>query len=128
MHKDPAVALRDTRDIAERLGKNNTVHFAKGTCPYPRTKDSGRFCQGEGHPTDCDGAYEQGDFQAFPERPTAKHVADALLTARADLSEALVYLLDLVESQQRQLQALSTKHGAHRHRIGEGHFSDRPDT
>lgn len=44
------------------------------------------------------------------------------------LSEALGDVLELVRGQQQQIAAVSSKHASHRHKVAEGHFSDRAET
>lgn len=143
MSKTPTARLEDIEQLVERLGDSATPHWAPGRCPYltetqavqkakdagaPRSSLSVRVCSGTGHPTDCDGAFEQGEFAPFPMKPSAKMVADAVDTFRADVAEGLKDLLELVRSQQQQIGALSTKYAGHRHKVAEGHFSDRAET
>lgn len=134
MQRNPKEILDEARKTAERLGNQDEAHWNPGRCDRlapgekaPAGAKSDAWCGQAGHPHECDVALNNGGLGPLPERPTVKHLREALIMARADASEVIRDLCILVEGQQRQLDALSRKHAVHRHKVGDGHFSDRAD-
>lgn len=80
-----------------------------------------------GDPKKAYWAPENGDLEALPDEPTLKQLRDAVEMARADTSEALHLIMRLIQGQQNQVVFLDKFVKGHRHKVGEGHFSDRAD-
>lgn len=126
----PQQRIEEADRIAKRLADHHQAMWFPGTCPRSARKDAKAgelFCEGRGHPDDCDGAFEQGDYGPMPDKPTVKQLAETVGTDRTDTGEAIGYLLELIRGQQRQLEALSAKHASHRHMVGPGHWSDKAE-
>lgn len=120
-NRTPQQLIEDVKTATLRLGDARRVHWMPGVCKAPNCK------QDHNGPGTCDSAMNNGDWQPFPHRPTVSDVVAAIQTDRADAAEAINALLKLVTGQQRQLDAVSAKHANHRHKVGEGHFSDRAE-
>lgn len=77
---------------------------------------------------DQDQAFWGGDDLApLPEKPTVAQLKDSLLMFRADMSDTVGDLMELIRGQQRQLEALDRLIKDHRHKVAEGHYTPKPE-
>lgn len=140
MAQTPGELLAKLEETVRHLGDPNKAIWLPGRCtrndpPTGTNTFTGTMtfstisspCTSPKHPNGCEGAWDVGDLEPLPDKPTVKQMREAFLMMRGDVAEALDSIIVLIKGQQSQVVFLDKFAKGHRHKVGEGHFSDKAE-